>query len=54
MLAIMPPEFVDAIFRFFADGDYDDSQVGPTLPELLGRPAGTLEAWAEQHPDRFR
>lgn len=54
MLAFMPPPFVDAIFRFFAHGDYDDSQVGPTLPELLGRPAGTLEAWAQRHADRFR
>jgi uncharacterized protein YbjT (DUF2867 family) len=54
MRAIMPEPFVDAIFRFFADGDYDDGRVDPTLPGLLGRPAGTLAAWAARHADRFR
>lgn len=54
LLATMPAPFVDAIFRFFADGDYDDSQIDPTLPTLLGRPAGTLGNWAERYADRFR
>ncbi len=54
MREIMPEPFVDAIFRFFVDGDYDDSRVDPTLPELLGRPAGTLAAWAARNADRFR
>jgi hypothetical protein len=54
MQAMMPKPFVDAIFRFFVDGDYDDSRVDPTLPQLLGRPAGTLAAWAARHADRFR
>jgi uncharacterized protein YbjT (DUF2867 family) len=54
MRAIMPEPFVDAIFRFFADGDYDDSRVDPTLPRLLGQPAGTLAAWAARHAGRFR
>jgi uncharacterized protein YbjT (DUF2867 family) len=54
MCEIMPEPFVDAIFRFFADGDYDDSHVDPTLPRLLGRPAGTLAAWASRHANCFR
>jgi uncharacterized protein YbjT (DUF2867 family) len=54
MLAMMPEPFVDAIFRFFADGEYDDSRIDPTLPTLLGRPAGTLREWAERNADRFR
>jgi uncharacterized protein YbjT (DUF2867 family) len=54
MRAIMPEPFVDAIFRFFADGDYDDSRVDPTLPQLLGQPAGTFAAWAAHHAERFR
>jgi uncharacterized protein YbjT (DUF2867 family) len=54
MQAIMPEPFVDAIFRFFIDGDYNDGRVDPTLPRLLGRPAGTLAAWADRHADRFR
>jgi uncharacterized protein YbjT (DUF2867 family) len=51
---IMPDAFVDAIFRFFADGDYDDGRVDPTLPRVLGRPAGTLAAWVTRHAGRFR
>ena len=54
MREIMPEPFVEAIFRFFADGDYDDSRVDPTLPRVIGRPAGTLAAWAARHADRFR
>jgi uncharacterized protein YbjT (DUF2867 family) len=54
MREIMPEPFVEAIFRFFADGDYDDGRVDPTLPLLLGRPAGTLAAWAARHAERFR
>jgi uncharacterized protein YbjT (DUF2867 family) len=54
MRATMPEPFVDALFRFFADGEYDDGRVDPTLPGLLGRPAGTLAAWAARHADRFR
>jgi hypothetical protein len=50
----MAEPFVDAIFRFFANGEYDDSNVDPTLPRLLDRPAGTLAAWAARHADRFR
>jgi uncharacterized protein YbjT (DUF2867 family) len=54
MLEIMPEPFVEAIFRFFADGEYDDSHVDPTLPRLLAAPAGTLAGWAARHADRFR
>jgi uncharacterized protein YbjT (DUF2867 family) len=54
MREIMPEPLVAAIFRFFADGDYDDSRVDDTLPRLLARPAGTLAAWAARHADRFR
>jgi len=54
METIMPQPFVDAIFRFFVDGEYDDSHIDPTLPTLLGRPAGTLAAWAARHADRFQ
>jgi uncharacterized protein YbjT (DUF2867 family) len=54
MRATMPEAFVDAIFRFFADGDYDDSRVDPTLPTVLGRPAGSLAVWAARHAERFR
>jgi uncharacterized protein YbjT (DUF2867 family) len=54
MRDVMPEPFVEAIFRFFADGDYDDSRIDPTLPHVLGRAAGTLTAWAARHADQFR
>jgi uncharacterized protein YbjT (DUF2867 family) len=41
----MPEPFVDAQFRFFADGEYDDSRVVPTVREVTGREPGTLRAW---------
>ena len=49
----MPGPFVDAMFRFFADGEYDDSYIDPTLPELIGRPAGRLADWATRNAHRF-
>lgn len=54
MRATMPQPFVDAIFRFFADGDYDDARIDSTLPRLLGRPAGTLAGWTARHAHRFQ
>ena len=53
MSAAMPAEYVDAFFRFFVDGDLDESQVLPTVAEVLGRPPRTFRAWAEEHADAF-
>jgi uncharacterized protein YbjT (DUF2867 family) len=44
-----PPGFVDAFFRFFVDGEFDDSAVLPTLEPLLGRPPRSFEQWARDH-----
>jgi len=54
MSASMPPEYVDAFLRFFADGTLDESEVLPTVEEVLGRPPRTFRAWAEEHADVFR
>ena len=53
MTEAMPPPFVDAFFRFFRGGEYDDSRVTTTVPDLLGRPARTFRQWAEVHLGAF-
>jgi uncharacterized protein YbjT (DUF2867 family) len=54
MSADMPAEYVDAFFSFFADGDYDDSRVQPTVEQLTGRTPRTFTEWATAHADAFR
>lgn len=54
MSATMPAEYVDAFFRFFVDGDLDESAVLPTVQELTGRPPRSFEAWARAHAGSFR
>jgi uncharacterized protein YbjT (DUF2867 family) len=53
MSAAMPAEYVDAFFRFFADGDLDESAVLTTVQDLTGRPPRSFEAWARAHADAF-
>lgn len=54
MSAAMPAEYVDAFFRFFVDGDLDESAVLPTVEELTGRAPRTFAAWVRTHADAFR
>jgi uncharacterized protein YbjT (DUF2867 family) len=51
--AQMPKPYVDAFFSFFVGGLVDESTVLPTVPELLGRPARTFEAWARANAEAF-
>jgi uncharacterized protein YbjT (DUF2867 family) len=44
-----PPEMIDAFFRFYSAGEFDDAMVVGTVPELTGRPARTFEQWAQAH-----
>jgi uncharacterized protein YbjT (DUF2867 family) len=53
MAEAMPADYVDAFFRFFRGGEYDDGHVIPVVPDLLGRPARTFRQWAEVHLDAF-
>jgi uncharacterized protein YbjT (DUF2867 family) len=53
MSAAMPAEYVDAFFRFYVDGELDESMVLPTVPDLIGRPARTFEQWARAHASAF-
>ena len=54
MNAAMPAEYVDAFFRFFVDGDLDESAVLPTVREVTGRAPRSFEAWARAHADALR
>lgn len=54
MSATMPAEYVDAFFKFFVDGDLDESAVLPTVQEITGRAPRSFEAWARAHADDFR
>jgi uncharacterized protein YbjT (DUF2867 family) len=49
----MPEPFVEANFRFFTDGEYDDSGVVDTVQQVTGRPAGTLAGWVAAHRDQL-
>jgi uncharacterized protein YbjT (DUF2867 family) len=50
----LPSWLIDAFFRFFRAGEYDDSTVDPTAPTLLGRPLRTFSDWAHTHLNAFR
>lgn len=54
MSAAMPVEYVDAFFRFFVEGELDESSVLPTVQELTGRAPRSFAAWARAHADAFR
>ncbi|GAA4874847.1 NAD(P)H-binding protein [Actinomycetospora straminea] len=53
MTAAMPERYVDAFFRFFRGGEYDDGHVTTAVPDLLGRPARTFRQWAQAHRAAF-
>jgi uncharacterized protein YbjT (DUF2867 family) len=50
----MPPEYVDAFFRFFVDGTLDESQVLPTVEAITGRPPRSFRQWTLTHADEIR
>jgi uncharacterized protein YbjT (DUF2867 family) len=54
MTSQMPAEYVDAFFDFYVDGSLDESQVQPTVREVLGREPRSFEQWASAHADAFR
>jgi uncharacterized protein YbjT (DUF2867 family) len=48
-----PPSLIDAFFRFFGAGEFDDSAITTTVHEITGRPPRTFEHWARAHTDLF-
>jgi uncharacterized protein YbjT (DUF2867 family) len=53
MSQLMPPQYVDAFFKFFAEGDLDESHVLPTVENVTGRPPRRFEQWAAAHAEAF-
>jgi uncharacterized protein YbjT (DUF2867 family) len=49
-----PASLIDAFFRFFSDGEFDDSAITATVHEITGRPPHTFDHWAHAHTDLFR
>jgi uncharacterized protein YbjT (DUF2867 family) len=54
MAADTPPEIIDALFRFFADGEFDDSPVVDTVHRITNRPATPFTQWAHTHAPQFQ
>lgn len=48
-----PEEFVDAFFRFFVAGEFDDAVILPTVQEVTGQAPRTFEQWARVHQAEF-
>jgi uncharacterized protein YbjT (DUF2867 family) len=53
MRADTPEDFIDAFFRFFSDGEFDDSGVLDTVHRITGHRPRTFEQWARAHADAF-
>jgi uncharacterized protein YbjT (DUF2867 family) len=48
-----PQPLVDAFFRFYSEGEFDDSRVVGTVEELTGRAPRSFERWANDHAGAF-
>ena len=54
MAADTPAPYVDAFFRFYSDGEFDDAGVIDAVERLAGRPPRRFAQWARAHVDAFR
>lgn len=45
--------FIDAFFRFFSDGEFDDSAVLDSVRRITGHEPRTFEQWARAHTGAF-
>lgn len=48
-----PQPYIDAFFRFYSDGEFDDSRVVGTVQELTGRAPRHFAQWARDHAGAF-
>lgn len=48
-----PPNIVDAFFRFYSLGEFNDAVVLPSVREITGTEARTFEQWAKAHVRDF-
>jgi hypothetical protein len=53
MAGTPPPPYIDAFFRFYSEGEFDDSRVVGTVDELTGRAPRGFEEWARDHVAAF-
>jgi uncharacterized protein YbjT (DUF2867 family) len=53
MAADTPAPYIDAFFRFYSDGEFDDSPVLDTVEQITGRPPRRFEQWARAHAHAF-
>ena len=53
MLADTPAPIVDGLFRFFTDGEFDDSTVQDSVLKVTGRAPLRFEDWARDHASDF-
>jgi uncharacterized protein YbjT (DUF2867 family) len=53
MAADTPAPFIDAFFRFYSDGEFDDSPVLDTVQQITGHPPRRFEQWARAHAQAF-
>jgi uncharacterized protein YbjT (DUF2867 family) len=48
-----PPDFIDAFFRFFSDGEFDDSGVVDSVHRITGHHPRPFEQWVRAHAEAF-
>lgn len=53
MRGAVPDDFVEALFRLFTKGEFDDSSTESDFAHLIGRPPRTFEQWARAHAAAF-
>ena len=53
MQADTPAPYIDAFFRFYSEGEFDDSRVVDTVARITNRPARRLQQWARAHAGAF-
>jgi uncharacterized protein YbjT (DUF2867 family) len=54
MAADTPAPYIDAFFRFYSGGEFDDSPVLDTVERLTGRPSRAFAEWARAHAAELR
>jgi uncharacterized protein YbjT (DUF2867 family) len=53
MVADTPVSVVDGLFRFFSDGEFDDSAVQDSVLDITGQAPRRFEDWAREHASAF-
>ena len=48
-----PAPYIDAFFRFYSGGEFDDSAVLDTVAQMTGRPPRGFAQWARAHAHAF-